>query len=101
MAPDRPEAGGGAGMTGGGADELIMGVERDPQSGLWRVMGDDGSICEDGFASSGAARRYIEDRSDLSDHEVRSIVPRCSPGQRRELRRLLDEIEGGGGYGPT
>jgi hypothetical protein len=34
-----------------------------------------------------------EDRTELDDREVRSLVARCSPAQRRELRAMLDQIE--------
>ena len=60
-------------------DDLIMSVERDPASGRWRVIADDGSILEADLPSVGAARRWIADRADLGD--------------RRELHRLLAEIE--------
>jgi hypothetical protein len=62
--------------------------------GRWQVEADDGSLCEAGFTSRGAAERWAEDRSDVSDRQLRSLVERCSPSQRRELRRLLDEVEG-------
>ena len=77
-------------------DDLIMTVERDPASGRWRVVADDGSILEDGFVSRGAALRYIEDRADVSDRQVRALVARCSPDQRRELRAMLDDLDGAG-----
>ena len=74
-------------------DNLILTPARSPAGG-WEVRGDDGSICEAGFTSRGAAERWAEDRSDVSDRQVRALVERCSPWQRRELRRLLDEVEG-------
>jgi hypothetical protein len=70
-------------------DGLVMCVAR-AADGRWRVVGDDGSICEDGFSTAAAAQRWIEDRSDLADGEVRALVERCSPAQRRELRRLVN-----------
>jgi hypothetical protein len=81
------------------AVEFVMSVERDPQSGMYTVVGSDGSICEGPFVSRGSASRWIADRADLDDREVGSMVTRCNPAQRRELRRLLDEIEGVGAYG--
>jgi hypothetical protein len=51
-------------MARGGAIEIVMSVERDPASGKWRVVGDDGSVLEDGFSTAGAARRWIADRSE-------------------------------------
>ena len=87
-----------------GTGEVVMTVQRDPQSGRWQVRGDDGSILED-FISRGAAQRWCDDRADLSDREVRSMVERASPRLRTIIRAMLDEIEageaGGGGYGPT
>lgn len=76
-------------------DDLVLSVERDPASGRWRVIADDGSVVETDLPSAGAARRWIEDRADLSDVELRSMVARCTPAQRRELRAMLDEIEAG------
>ena len=58
---------------------IIMSVEADGLTGKYRVCGSDGSVLEDGFSTAAAARRWIADRSDLGD--------------RRELHRLLDEIE--------
>lgn len=74
--------------------ELVMSVSRAADGG-WQVVGDDGSLCEAGFASRGAAQRSLDDRADVSDRQVRALVKRCSPAQRRELRRLLDEIDVG------
>jgi hypothetical protein len=41
--------------------DIIMSVERDPASGRWRVVADDGSILEDGFSMRAfvAARRAL------------------------------------------
>ena len=61
--------------------------------GRWQIIGSDGSTLEGPFASRGAALRWIEDRTELDDREVRSLVARCSPAQRRELRAMLDQIE--------
>lgn len=93
------EAAVGPGMTGGVADELVLSVERDPATGMWRVEADDGSILEADFRTAASASRWMADHSDLSDQDARSVVMRASPRQRRELRRLLDEIEGVGAYG--
>ena len=106
-------AGGGADMAGGGGmkrvewpealrarphrllatgtTRVVMSVSRSAD-GRWQVEAE-GCVIEDGFASRGSAGRYVEDRSDLGDREVRSLVARASPAQRRELRRLLDEID--------
>jgi hypothetical protein len=80
-------------------DDLIMSVSR-ADDGRWCVVAD-GHVVEDGFASRGSATRYVEDRADLSDVELRSMVSRASPAQRRELRAMLDYLDGVGGYGPT
>jgi hypothetical protein len=82
-------------------DLIIMSVERDPASGRWQVIGSDGSTLEGPFASRGAALRWIEDRADPSDVEMRSMLSRASPAQRRQLRAMLDDLDGVGGYGPT
>jgi hypothetical protein len=64
MAPDGAEAGGGPGMTGGVAEEIVMSVSRDPASGKWRVEADDGSILEADFRTAASASRWIADRAD-------------------------------------
>jgi hypothetical protein len=46
-------------------DDLILSVARDPISGGWRVVADDGSVCET-FATRTAARKWIEDQNDLA-----------------------------------
>lgn len=82
-------------------DALIMSVERDPATGIYTVVGDDGSIIETDLLSAGAARRFIADRTDLDDREVRSMVMRASPRQRRTMRAMLVEIgddDGGHAY---
>ena len=80
-------------------DDLIMSVER-ADDGRWQVEAE-GSVVEDGFMSRGSAARWIADRSDLDDRDLRSMVSRASPAQRRELRAMLDDLDGDGGYGPT
>ena len=85
-----------------GTERIVMHVSRSAD-GRWQVEAE-GRVIEDGFSSRGVAQRWCDDRSDLSDREVRAFVTRCSPGQRRELRRMLDEIDGdagAGSYGPT
>jgi hypothetical protein len=99
-------AGAAPAATGAVTDDLIIMSVARAASGGWQVEGDDGSICENGFTSRGAAQRWLDDRSEPDDRQVRSMVERCSPAQRRELRRLLDDLDGGddagvGGYGPT
>ena len=81
-------------------DNIIMSVSR-ADDGRWFVRGDDGSELQGPFSSRGSAMRWIEDRADLDDRDLRSMVSRASPSQRRQLRGLLDEIDGAGGYGTT
>jgi hypothetical protein len=76
-------------------DDLVLSVSR-ADDGRWFVRGDDGSELEGPFSSRGAAARWIEDRADLDDRDLRSMVSRASPAQRRRLRGLLDEIDGAG-----
>jgi hypothetical protein len=81
-------------MTGGGAfEEIVMDVSR-AADGRWQVEAE-GRVIEDGFASRGSATRYVEDRADLSDRDVRSTIMRASPAQRRAMRAMLDEIGDG------
>ena len=79
-------------------DLIIMSVER-AADGRWLVRGDDGSELEGPFSSRGSATRWIEDRSELDDRQVRSRVVRCNPAQRTIMRAMLDEL--GDRDGPT
>jgi hypothetical protein len=94
MAPEASKPASAPDMARGEAIEIVMGVARDPASGLWRVEADDGSILEADFRTAASAARWIADRADLDDREARSTIMRASPAQRRAMRRLLDEIEG-------
>lgn len=77
------------------ADDLVLTVAR-AADGRWQVEADDGSVCETDFWTRAAAQRWIADRSDLADREVRALVERCTPAQRRELRLLLDDLSRAG-----
>ena len=45
-------------------DELTMSVERNDTTGLYTVVGSDGSICEGPFASRSAAQRWADENGD-------------------------------------
>jgi hypothetical protein len=54
-------------MSAGGLKDtadLIMSVERDPATGRWRVIADDGSILEGDFSTAAAAWRWVDDRAE-------------------------------------
>jgi hypothetical protein len=46
------------------SEDSAMTAQFDEASGRWRVVGHDGSVYEDGFATNAAAWRWVDDHSE-------------------------------------
>ena len=64
-------------------DDIIMSVLRDAASGRWQVVGDDGSVLEDGFSTHAAAWRWIDDRSGDGVRDAATHASRPASARRR------------------